>query len=126
MLKWVYMKKYTALFWVSTSLIFIFEGVMPALTFNSEMAVQGIISLGYPLYFVTLLTVFKILGSVALIVPQIPARVKEWAYAGFAFDFIFAFVSLWVVYGLTSMTFFPILALAVLVLSYISYQKIKK
>ncbi len=120
------MKKYTVLFWVSTSLIFIFEGVMPALTFNSEMAVQGIISLGYPLYFVTLLTVFKILGSVALIVPQIPARVKEWAYAGFAFDFIFAFVSLWAVYGLTSMTFFPILALAVLVLSYISYQKIKK
>ncbi len=120
------MKKYKTLFWVTTSLIFIFEGIMPALTFQSEMSVQGITSLGYPIYFVTLLTVFKVLGSLALIIPQVPSRLKEWAYAGFVFDYISAFVSLAVVYGFTKASLFPVIAGIVLGISYVSYYKVYK
>jgi hypothetical protein len=40
--------------------------------------------LGYPVYFVTILGVSKILGVVALLIPKFPL-VKEWAYAGFFF-----------------------------------------
>ncbi len=120
------MKKYKIIFWVTTGLIFIFEGVMPALTSQSEMSIQGITSLGYPLYFVTLLTVFKVLGSIALIVPKFPKNVKEWAYAGFGIDFISAFVSLWVVTGFSTMLAVPALAFIILAFSYWSYHKLNQ
>jgi len=119
------MKSTKIIFWVSTILIFLFEGVMPAFTSQTEMAKEGIRHLGYPQYFGNLLVVFKILGSLALIIPQVPARIKEWAYAGFAFDFIFAFASHWAVDGLGGLTFFPLLVLAVLIVSYLSYHKLK-
>jgi uncharacterized membrane protein YphA (DoxX/SURF4 family) len=41
--------------------------------------------LGYPLYFVTVLGVWKVLGAIAILVPRLP-RLKEWAYAGIFFD----------------------------------------
>ncbi len=119
------MKKYTILFWVTTTLIFLMEGVMPALTSQTEMAVEGITHLGYPVYFGTMLAVFKVLGSLALIIPQVPSRIKEWAYAGFGIDFISASVSIWVVDGFGAMVLFPILFLVFLVLSYISFHKIR-
>jgi hypothetical protein len=40
--------------------------------------------LGYPVYFVTLLGIAKILGVIALLVSKFPL-LKEWAYAGFFF-----------------------------------------
>jgi hypothetical protein len=109
-------------FWVSTTILFLGEGVIPALTYNSPEAVQGIVGLGYPLYFFTLLTVAKVLGSIALIVPQVPSRVKEWAYAGFGFDFISAFISLTVVMGFTPVVLLPVVAFGILVISYTSYH----
>lgn len=41
-------------------------------------------SLGYPLYMMTILGVWKILGVLAIVVPGFP-RLKEWAYAGIFF-----------------------------------------
>ncbi len=40
--------------------------------------------LGYPLYFLTLLGVWKILGVIAILIPKF-GLLKEWAYAGFFF-----------------------------------------
>ena len=68
--------------------------------------------------------VFKVLGVLALVIPQIPPRVKEWAYAGFAFDFIFASISHTAVDGVTFGTFFPFIVLGVLAVSYIYYHKL--
>ena len=119
------MKKNKIIFWVTTTLIFLFEGVMTALTSQTDMAKEGIRHLGYPDYFGVMLAVFKVLGALALIIPQVPARVKEWAYAGFAIDFISAFVSIAVIDGISGMTFFPLIVLAILVVSYIYYHKTK-
>lgn len=118
------MKKAKILFWVSTIIIFLFEGVMTALTSHTEMAKEGVTSLGYPVYFGTMLAVFKVIGTLVLIIPSIPARVKEWAYAGFAIDFICAFISLWVVTGFNMMTLFPVVVFAILVVSYVNYHKL--
>jgi|TARA_R110000850_G_scaffold30630_2_gene84153 hypothetical protein len=120
------MKTTKIIFWASTILIFLFQGVMPALTGNTEMAKEGLRHLGYPDYFGTALTVAKILGAIVLILPQLPKRVKEWAYAGFTFDFIFAAISLWAVDGFSGEVFFPIIVLAVLMVSYFSYHKLQK
>lgn len=40
--------------------------------------------LGYPLYMLSILGVWKILGVTAILLPRFPL-VKEWAYAGFFF-----------------------------------------
>ncbi len=113
------------LFWTTTIIIFLFEGVMPAFTSQTEMAKEGIRHLGYPDYFGTTLAVFKVFGTLLLIIPQIPSRTKEWAYAGFAFDFIFAFISLWVVDGINGMLVLPLIFFGILIVSYTSYHKLK-
>ena len=117
------MKTTKIIYWVSTMLIFIFEGVMPALTSHTEMAREGISHLGYPPYFGTMLMVFKVLGSIVLIVPYFKGRVKEWAYAGFVIDFLCASISIWAVDGFGGAVFFPLVVLAVLAVSYLSYHK---
>ncbi|HNP19418.1 MAG TPA: DoxX family protein [Fulvivirga sp.] len=120
------MKTTKIVFWVTTGFIFLFEGVMPALTGHTEMAMEGVRHLGYPEYFATAFIVFKVLGALALIIPKVSSRIKEWAYAGFAFDFIFAFISLWAVDGLSTMLILPLFVLGILVASYVSYHKLNK
>src|SRR5438034_2766390 len=46
--------------------------------------VYGITHLGYPVYLLTILGIWKILGVIAVLIPGFP-RLKEWAYAGFFF-----------------------------------------
>ncbi|ASU34344.1 DoxX family protein [Mucilaginibacter xinganensis] len=118
------MKKDKIIFWTTTIIIFLFEGVMPALTSQTEPAKEGIRHLGYPAYFGNALVVFKVLGTIVLIIPQIPKRLKEWAYAGFAFDFLFASISYFAVEGLVGLAFFPLIFLGILTISYIYYHKI--
>lgn len=118
------MKKDKIIFWTATIIIFLFEGVMPALTSQSKLAKEGIRHLGYPEYFGNALVVFKILGVLALVIPQVPKRIKEWAYAGFGFDFIFACISHTVVDGFGFQSFFPLIIFAILAVSYVYYHKI--
>lgn len=120
------MKKDKIIFWVSTSLIFLFEGVMPALTSQTEMAKEGIRHLGYPEYFGVALVVFKVLGALTLTIPAVPKWLKEWAYAGFVFDFLFASISHTVIDGWGFGTIFPLLVLGVLMVSYTYYHKLNK
>jgi len=111
-------------FWTTTIIIFIMEGVMPALTSQTELAKEGIRHLGYPDYFGNALVIFKVLGTLALIIPQIPKRIKEWAYAGFAFDFIFASISHFAIDGIGFQSFFPLIFLGILIASYYSFHKL--
>jgi hypothetical protein len=123
-LKIIIMKKTNIIFWITTLIIFLFESVLSAFTFQSELAKQGMSHLGYPLYFGNFLVLCKVLGGLALIIPGVSSRIKEWAYAGFAFDFIGAAVSHGSVDGIGNFqTIFPLIFLGLLILSYISYQK---
>ncbi|EOR93349.1 hypothetical protein ADIARSV_3428 [Arcticibacter svalbardensis MN12-7] len=120
------MKINEIIYWVATILIVLFEGVMPAIFGGSEQAKSGISHLGYPDYFRVLLNCFKVAGATILLLPVFKGRIKEWAYAGFTFDFIFASVSHAVIDGFGMMAFFPIIILAILAVSYIYYHKIQK
>jgi len=111
-------------YWVATTFIFLFEGVMPALYSQSELGKEGVRHLGYPDYFGLALVVFKIAGSILIMIPGLPKRVKEWVYAGFAFDFIFASISHWAVDGMGFQTIMPLIILAILIVSYVCYHKI--
>lgn len=53
--------------------------------------------LGYPLYFIRWISVFKIIGAIAILLPNVPVRLKEWAYFGFFIDLVtaaFSFIAL--------------------------------
>jgi len=117
------MKKYSIIYWTTTSLIFLLDAVIPALTSHTELAVEGIRHLGFPDYFRIQLTIFKVVGGVLLILPQTPSRVKEWVYAGFGISFISAMVAHAAVDGVNVQTFVPMVALALLIISYTYYHK---
>lgn len=118
------MKSTRIIFWSTTILIFLLEGVMPALTSQTELAKEGLRHLGYPEYFGIMLTVFKVLGALVLIIPKFSGRIKEWAFVGFGFNFISACISHWAVDGFGAQVIFPIIAFAILIVSYVSYHKL--
>jgi len=48
--------------------------------------------LGYPVYFIQFLSIAKLLGSIAILIPGFN-KIKEWAYAGLFFDLVGAIYS---------------------------------
>lgn len=79
--------------------------------------------LGYPTYFRLQLAVAKLLGVVVLLAPVGPL-LKEWAYAGFAFTFISAFVSHSALGDTVVERLGPLVVLALLVASYVTYHNV--
>ncbi len=69
----------------------------PVLLFAGDPVVLVVVQLGYPVYLLTILGVWKLLGAVAFLVPRFP-RLKEWAYAGTFFVYVGATAS-WVARG---------------------------
>jgi uncharacterized membrane protein YphA (DoxX/SURF4 family) len=59
---------------------------------HQPQTVEAMMRLGYPLYFATILGLWKILGAIALLAPRFP-RLKEWAYAGIFFEMTGAAIS---------------------------------
>jgi len=114
------------IFWITTSFMVISEGIIPALTFRTQLARDGISHLGYPDYFGAMIVGFRIVGVMALLLPQIPARMKEWAYAGFAIEFLSASISYIAVDGLTLYCVIPLFSMTVLLTSYITFHKKQK
>jgi hypothetical protein len=53
---------------------------------------KGLTALGYPTYFPLILGAWKALGAVALVAPVHPL-LREWAYAGFTFNYTGAMFS---------------------------------
>lgn len=81
-------KRHRIIYWVATIWLSLGMVATGAVQLFKGKAGQGgvdmITHLGYPVYLLTLLGVWKILGTMAVLVPKF-ALVKEWAYAGFFF-----------------------------------------
>ncbi|MCC9072955.1 DoxX family protein [Flavobacterium sp. F-65] len=73
------------IYWVSTILLSIgmFSGGIAQLL-KAKETVDGIVHLGYPIYFTSIIGTWKVLGVIVLLIPKF-ALMKEWAYAGFFF-----------------------------------------
>ena len=73
-------------YWVTTAMLAfgLLSGGAAQLAHQRE-TVTGIVHLGYPVYFITMIGFWKVLGAIALLAPRFP-RLKEWAYAGTFFD----------------------------------------
>jgi hypothetical protein len=81
------MKAKSIVYWGTTLLVAVPIGSGGiAQVAHLQQNVDGFVHvLGYPLYFVTVLGVWKVLGAITILVPLFP-RLKEWAYAGIFFD----------------------------------------
>ena len=120
------MKKNKKIFWIATVIIVLWEGVMPlgSLLFSPEYATVGTRPLGYPDYFAYALIICKVLGVVAISVPAVPAKLKEWAYAGLTYNLIFAFISHACVDQNIGFMLMPLVFLGILAVSYIYNPRI--
>jgi len=86
-------KRNKIIYWIATiwlALAMVASGLQQI--FHSKGFVDIVVPLGYPLYFLTILGVWKILGVIAILIPGF-GLVKEWAYAGFFFAMSGAVVS---------------------------------
>jgi uncharacterized membrane protein YphA (DoxX/SURF4 family) len=106
-------------YWVSTGLLAALS-VFAAFTYllGSPQTAQEFVHVGYPQQLRIILGIAKLLGAITLVVPGF-ARLKEWAYAGFTFAWISAFVAHYLAKdGPTA--FMPLLLLVLLVTSYLT------
>ncbi len=78
-------KRTKIIYWIATvwlSLGMTSTGIVQLIKMDEEVTMMK--HLGYPVYILTIIGVWKILGVVAILVPKFPL-VKEWAYGGFFF-----------------------------------------
>ena len=78
-------KRNKIIYWVATiwlALGMTSTGIVQFLKMKEEVDLMT--RLGYPIYFLTMLGIWKILGVVTVLIPKFPL-LKEWAYAGFFF-----------------------------------------
>jgi hypothetical protein len=78
-------KRNKIIYWIATvwlSLGMTSTGIVQIVHMKEE--VDKMTLLGYPVYFLTILGIWKILGVVTILIPKFPL-LKEWAYAGFFF-----------------------------------------
>lgn len=72
-------------YWASTGLLafgMLAQGIAQLL--HTKGYVDIVAQLGYPLYFLSIIGAWKILGAICLVIPGFNL-IKEWAYAGFFF-----------------------------------------
>lgn len=86
-------KRNKVLYWIAT--VFLSIG-MTAGGVQQLLQIGGynkiVTSLGYPLYLLSIIGAWKLLGVIAILIPKFPL-LKEWAYAGFVFVLSGAIIS---------------------------------
>lgn len=86
-------KRNKIIYWIATlwlSLGMVSTGIVQLIHMQAEVDLMN--RLGYPIYILSILGVWKLLGVVAVLAPRFPL-VKEWAYAGFFFTMSGAIIS---------------------------------
>ena len=117
------MKTTKILYWIFTGLMaaFMLLGAIPDVL-RIPAAVDVFTHLGYPAYLLPFIGVAKILGVVAVLVPNFQ-RLKEWAYAGLVFDLVGALYSHVAVGDPPGSWVFPIVGLLLVFGSYLFHRK---
>ncbi|MBL7730956.1 MAG: DoxX family protein [Chitinophagaceae bacterium] len=120
------MKKTNILFWIVTVLLcgYMVYSAIPGIRMT-EKTIGVFAWLGYPKYFIPMISWAKLAGVVALLIPVKGFRtIKEWAYAGLFFDLAGALYSVYQMAGFfTDMLWFFILPIIFLFISYFLWRK---
>ncbi len=110
-------------YWIST-VIFALMAFMDGIggVTRQQAGIDVMHHLGYPVYFLSIAGVAKLLGAAAILQTRFRA-IKEWAYAGFAFNFIGGFASRAFMGDPTFEVIFPIIMLAIMFVPYYFWKK---
>lgn len=120
------MKKINIFYWICTGMLIPAVGLGAIFDLvPNETSLKVLASLGYPAYLLPFLSVAKLLGMIVIFIPKFP-RLKEWAYAGIAFDVSGATFSILAMGNPITHIIFPTLTLLFLFGSYFLYHKRKE
>jgi hypothetical protein len=118
------MKTLKITYWITTGLV---AAGMLASFFNymfNPVIKVGYAHIGFPDWFRVELGIAKLLGAIALIVPKVPKRLKEWAYFGFFVNFFSAILAHYAVNDPVINMIAPLAVLILLIISYMTYHKL--
>ena len=119
------MKKLKTWYWIATiifALMMIMDGI-GGIT-QQEAGKEVLKHLGYPMYLLIIVGIAKLLGAASILQNKFKT-IKEWAYAGFAINFIGAFASRAFVGDGISLLIPPLIALIIMFIPYILWKKIR-
>lgn len=119
------MKAITLSYWITTGLVAAMMSFSAYMYLTSPKMEKAFQHLGFPAYFRVELAIAKVLGVVGLVVP-FTGRLKEWVYAGFTINFISAFIAHMAAGDPLSGSVAPLIFLALLLTSYVTYHKRQK
>lgn len=111
-------KRNKIIYWVATlwlALGMLSSGIVQLIQLDEEAKLFE--HLGYPLYFLTIIGIWKILGVMVVLLPKFPL-VKEWTYAGFFFAMSGAVISHIAVGDALIESFGPLLLIILTVVSW--------
>lgn len=117
------MKKLKTWYWIATiifALMMIMDG-FGGIT-QQEAGKEVLKHLGYPMYLLIIVGIAKLLGAISILQHKYTA-IKEWAYAGFAINFIGAFASRAFVGDGISLLIPPVIALVIMFIPYTLWKK---
>ena len=119
-------KKNVVIYWIATGLMSVgMLGSGLAQIAHAKEMVDLVVPLGYPLYILYIIGVWKILGVITILVPGFKI-LKEWAYAGLLFDLSDATYSIIASGQPAANWIFMVLPIGLGVCSYIFYHKKRK
>lgn len=117
------MKKNKIIYWSATGIL----GAMMLFSAYGYLTIEemkaGFVHFGFPAYFRIELATAKFIGTLALLIPFIPKRIKDAAYVGFAITFISAFIAHTSSGDPLSVAIMPLIFLGILVVSFIYSNK---
>ncbi|HKC68029.1 MAG TPA: DoxX family protein [Bacteroidia bacterium] len=120
------MKKNKIIYWITTGIIGLMMVFSAVQYFTNLKVEEGFTHLGFPNYFRVELGLAKLIGALVLLIPQIPLRIKEWAYAGFGIVFISATIAHYMSGDAVAMVISPMVFLIILIISNIYLHKVNK
>lgn len=111
-------------YWVSTSLVSLGMAISFANYLFNPVMVTGYAHIGFPDWFRIELGIAKLLGAIALIMPAVPQRIKEWAYACFFVNFFSAIPAHYFAGDPAFNLIAPVILLILLMVSYLSREQL--
>jgi len=120
------MKKNKIVYWTTTGIVTIMMLFSAVQYITNPQMGEAFKHLGFSDNFRIELAIAKIIGAAVLIIPAIPARIKEWAYAGFAIVFLSASIAHFASGDTTAMVVTPAFFLIILAVSNVYLHKLKR
>ncbi len=117
------MKAIKITYWATTGWMSAMMLMSGAMYVTAPEVKEGFVHLGFPDYFRIELAIAKLLGAVALILPFVKGRAKEWVYSGFFITFISALIAHISSGDPASKVMGPVIAMVLMGVSYVTYHK---